>query len=429
MDSWSLIMDSRSQFMDSRSQFMDSWSQFHGLAESIHGLVEPIHGLVESIHGLAESRLTSFGRSRSFHGRRWNWNESLAPAIVSDSACTPDGSPRDPGDSPRDPLPCSRVSRTRQQPVDPSNFDRRHRLSAVLALARSSGHLHDLSRPTASAPPVPYSREAHDALLPHHTLPPLWSRRFHPAAQAVSTFVKPVGRDRLLDRVRQLTTADQSRIHLLLIDDDTSLHELLDEELTHLGYTIESAFNGETGLAAAKANAPDVIILDLMMPGMTGFEVAGLLKDHPSTARIPILVLTSKEISADDRRGLQSNVAACIQEGKSARDQLVAEIRRLRRASVRTKRRQYDDQTVSELFAVGASTRRLLLRSTSRATSFDRIRIRILERSPNEHERLALPHPASEQSASQGAMGGRKRRTQRLHAGKEESLTHLGSGQ
>jgi len=147
-------------------------------------------------------------------------------------------------------------------------------------------------------------------------------------------FVKPVDRDRLLDRVRQLTTSDQSKIRLLLIDDDTSVHELLDEELTRLGYTIESAFNGETGLAAAKSNTPDVIILDLMMPGMSGFEVAGLLKDHPSTARIPILVLTSKEISADDRRELQSKVAACVQKGKSARDQLVAEIRRLRRANV-----------------------------------------------------------------------------------------------
>jgi DNA-binding response OmpR family regulator len=69
-------------------------------------------------------------------------------------------------------------------------------------------------------------------------------------------FVKPVDRDRLLDRVRQLTAADQSKTRLLLIDDDTSLHELLEEELTTLGYTIESAFTGETGFAAAKANSP-----------------------------------------------------------------------------------------------------------------------------------------------------------------------------
>jgi len=146
-------------------------------------------------------------------------------------------------------------------------------------------------------------------------------------------FVKPVDRDRLLDRVRKLTAADQSTARLLLIDDDTSIHELLDDELTRLGYTIESAFNGEAGLAAAKANTPDVIILDLMIPGMSGFEVAGMLKDHPTTARIPILVLTSKEISADDRRELQSKVAACVQKGTNARDQLVSEIRRLQHLS------------------------------------------------------------------------------------------------
>src|SRR5260370_38540667 len=101
--------------------------------------------------------------------------------------------------------------------------------------------------------------------------------------------------------------------------------------MTHPGSRTEAPSRGESGLPAAKANTPDVIILDLMMPGMSGFEVAGLLKDHPSPARVPILVLTSKEISADDRRELQSRVAACVQKGKSARDQLVSEIRRLRR--------------------------------------------------------------------------------------------------
>ena len=146
-------------------------------------------------------------------------------------------------------------------------------------------------------------------------------------------FVKPVDRDHLLDRLRHLTSSDQTKARLLIIDDDATLHELLDDELTHLGYIVESAFNGESGLAAAKEHAPDVIILDLMMPGMSGFEVAGLLKGDPATARIPILVLTSKEISSDERRELQSKVAACVQKGKSAREQLVAEIRRLRRAS------------------------------------------------------------------------------------------------
>jgi signal transduction histidine kinase/CheY-like chemotaxis protein len=151
------------------------------------------------------------------------------------------------------------------------------------------------------------------------------------ALGAEDYFVKPVDRGRLLDRVRQLTATNKTKSRLLLIDDDVSLHQLLDEELSALGYTIESALSGEAGFAAAKKNAPDVILLDLMMPGMSGFEVAGLLKGEPSTARIPILVLTSKEISAEDRRELQSKVAAYVQKGGGARDQIVAELRRLQR--------------------------------------------------------------------------------------------------
>ena len=71
-----------------------------------------------------------------------------------------------------------------------------------------------------------------------------------------------------------------------------------------------------------------------MMPGMSGFEVAGALKDNPKTANIPIVVLTSKEISADDRRELQAKVTTFVQKGRSAREQLVREIRRLEQRRV-----------------------------------------------------------------------------------------------
>jgi CheY-like chemotaxis protein/two-component sensor histidine kinase len=142
-------------------------------------------------------------------------------------------------------------------------------------------------------------------------------------------FVKPVDRERLLDRVRSLATRTDARPRLLLIDDDAAVHSLLDVELTTAGFSIESAFSGEQGLLAARENIPDVIILDLMMPGMSGFEVADTLKEDPLTANIPILVLTSKEISADERRDLQSKVTSFVQKGKSARAQLIREIRRI----------------------------------------------------------------------------------------------------
>jgi signal transduction histidine kinase/CheY-like chemotaxis protein len=155
------------------------------------------------------------------------------------------------------------------------------------------------------------------------------NRELGVALGADDYFVKPVDRERLLDRIRQL--ARNTRPRLLLIDDDQTVHALLDEELARLGYTIESAFTGESGVQAARDTSPDLIILDLMMPGMSGFEVAGALKEWPETANIPILVLTSKEISADDRRELQSKVTSFVQKGKSVREQLVREIRRLRR--------------------------------------------------------------------------------------------------
>jgi signal transduction histidine kinase/CheY-like chemotaxis protein len=154
------------------------------------------------------------------------------------------------------------------------------------------------------------------------------------ALGAEDYFVKPVDRDRLLQRIRDLIAGHARRPKLLLIDDDASVHALLDEELERLGYTIEGVYSGEEGLRAAGELAPDLIILDLMMPGMSGFEVANGLKDNPQTANIPILVLTSKDLTHDDRVELQSKVTSFVQKGKSAREQLVREIRRLEQRRV-----------------------------------------------------------------------------------------------
>ena len=144
-------------------------------------------------------------------------------------------------------------------------------------------------------------------------------------------FVKPVDRARLLQRLREITAraGGGRKPRLLVIDDDAAVHTLLDEDLAGLGYAIDKAFCGEDGLKVAEANAPDVIILDLMMPGMSGFEVAGSLKNNPKTANIPILVLTSKEISNADRALLHTKVSSFVQKGTSAREQLLREIRRV----------------------------------------------------------------------------------------------------
>ncbi len=144
-------------------------------------------------------------------------------------------------------------------------------------------------------------------------------------------FVKPVDRDRLLERLRGITArpGNGALPRILIIDDDVGVHELLQEELAELGYSFANAFSGEEGMRTAIDLAPDAIILDLMMPGMTGFEVAGSLKDDSRTANIPILVLTSKDISADERRMLHTKVTSFVRKGGTAREQLVREIRRM----------------------------------------------------------------------------------------------------
>ena len=140
-------------------------------------------------------------------------------------------------------------------------------------------------------------------------------------------FVKPVDRTRLLHRLKEITAGRGKR--LLVIDDDATVHDLLEEDLSALGYALDKTFSGEDGLRAAEERSPDVIILDLMMPGMSGFEVAGSLKQNPRTANIPILVLTSKEVSTADRALLHTKVSSFVQKGTSAKEQLVREIRRV----------------------------------------------------------------------------------------------------
>jgi signal transduction histidine kinase/CheY-like chemotaxis protein len=144
------------------------------------------------------------------------------------------------------------------------------------------------------------------------------SRELGLALGAHDYFLKPVDRGKLVDRLRQFTAAPlANRARLLVIDEDVQYHELLDEDLRDHGYILERAYNGEDGVEMATRTLPTVVILDLMMPGMSGFEVAELLKRNHETAKIPILVLTSKDISSEERQRLQNRISAFVPKGQS----------------------------------------------------------------------------------------------------------------
>ncbi|MFH0752994.1 MAG: response regulator [Candidatus Omnitrophota bacterium] len=95
---------------------------------------------------------------------------------------------------------------------------------------------------------------------------------------------------------------DQERVYkILIIDDEKMLHATLKPVLSANGFHIVSAFSGEEGLALVKAENPDLVILDVIMPGIKGREVCRILKADPATKHIPVLFLTAKH-SEDDVR-------------------------------------------------------------------------------------------------------------------------------
>ena len=84
---------------------------------------------------------------------------------------------------------------------------------------------------------------------------------------------------------------------VLIVDDEYAGRETLQSVLEGEGYRLEMAENGWQAIEKAKALLPDVILLDVMMPGMTGFEVCRRIRNDPQVAEIPIIVLTA----LDDR--------------------------------------------------------------------------------------------------------------------------------
>jgi CheY-like chemotaxis protein len=95
-----------------------------------------------------------------------------------------------------------------------------------------------------------------------------------------------------------------------------------------LASTVLRAYGGRQAIDIAREELPDLIVLDLMMPDVNGFDVVAALTEHPATARIPILVITAKEITPQDRAKLQGHVATIMDKADFDRDRFAAEVRR-----------------------------------------------------------------------------------------------------
>jgi signal transduction histidine kinase/CheY-like chemotaxis protein len=126
---------------------------------------------------------------------------------------------------------------------------------------------------------------------------------------------KPVDRNWLLEQLQPLATPAENR--LLLIDDDTVSRYLVKTLLNHTDFRILEASGGIEGLRKASDERPAIVILDLAMPDMSGFEVLLKLKDDPRTASIPVIVHTSKILEAHEKQLLHDAVAIISKESQS----------------------------------------------------------------------------------------------------------------
>jgi CheY-like chemotaxis protein len=146
---------------------------------------------------------------------------------------------------------------------------------------------------------------------------------------AVDYFVKPVNKAELLqaiDRVHLLPRSDEKRSSVLVIDDDRAATDLVQVILENEGYRVLKAFHGKDGVEIAAREHPDLIILDLIMPEMSGFNVAYQLKHIPATRGIPIIVLTSMEIDDEAQAQMGSSVTGIMSKSSFTKRDLLKEI-------------------------------------------------------------------------------------------------------
>lgn len=110
------------------------------------------------------------------------------------------------------------------------------------------------------------------------------------------------------------------RQRILVIDDDETARYTVANFATRPGVEIIEAENGTIGIARAQAEHPDLILLDLMMPGIGGHEVLQRLKSDPTTAHIPVVIVTSRFVNDEERRQILTRAASVLYKGDLSRE-------------------------------------------------------------------------------------------------------------
>ena len=141
------------------------------------------------------------------------------------------------------------------------------------------------------------------------------------ALGAADFLTKPIDTEALVRLLRRYCRADRAQV--LVVDDDAGTRDLLRRTLAKAGWSIGEAANGAECLDALQRLCPSVVLLDLMMPGMDGFEVLERMRRHDAWGDIPVIVITAKDLSRDEVAWLRGCAEKVVQKGAYDRVELL----------------------------------------------------------------------------------------------------------
>jgi CheY-like chemotaxis protein len=148
------------------------------------------------------------------------------------------------------------------------------------------------------------------------------------ALGATDYLVKPVDREQLLDALRR-ACPEPAAARVLVVEDDRATREILTRTLEKEGWSVQEAENGRVALEHLAVSLPDVVLLDLAMPEMNGFELLDVVRADDRLRDVPVVVVTSMDLSEEERQRLRGGAERILRKGSHPREELVAEIRRL----------------------------------------------------------------------------------------------------
>lgn len=156
---------------------------------------------------------------------------------------------------------------------------------------------------------------------------------------AVDYLIKPVNRESLMSAVNSCMPVKNDADKpwkVLVVDDDEKSVKFMSTILEEAGFVTLKAYGGEAGVNLAISANPNLIILDLMMPGVSGFDVVERLRVHPVAQNIPIIVCSAKDITSEDKKILNGHITAIVQKSSHTKDDLVAAIKKIEQLRSKT---------------------------------------------------------------------------------------------